>query len=112
MLHACQEEDQTQNQYITLKRPNTVLLHATVSGGVAYRGLFLGAMGEEIGTTDNVTDIYEMYRKAVAKMKKDAPACVLRQIPKFESTADKNLVLPAEAKQAHKKQEYPRCILQ
>ena len=108
MLQACQEEDQTQNQYITLKRQNTVLLHATVSGGVAYRGLFLGAMGEEIGTADNDTDIYEMFCKAVAKMKKDAPAC---QIPKFESTADKKLVLPAEAKQADNTHNSALCTL-
>ena len=105
-----QLSDPKQNKDITLTRPNTVLLHATVAGGKAYRGLFMGAMANEIASADNVTDIYEMFRKAATKMKKGAPACVLSQIPKFETTADKKLVLPAEAKQADNP-DGPLCIL-
>ena len=39
--------DPGSNQHITLTRPNTVLLLATVRGGVADRGVFSGAMANQ-----------------------------------------------------------------
>ena len=39
--------DPHQDQHITLTRPHTVLLLATVRGGVAYRGVFTGAMADQ-----------------------------------------------------------------
>ena len=49
--------DPLSNQHITLTRPHTVLLLATVRGGVAYRGVFTGAMADEFRSADGKKDI-------------------------------------------------------
>ena len=41
-----QLSDPHSHQHITLSRPHTVLLLATVRGGVAYRGVFTGASSD------------------------------------------------------------------
>ena len=81
-----QMSDPHKDQHITLTRPNTVLLLATVRGGVAYRGVFTGAMADQFRSADGETNIYAMFTEASSKCS--------QQNPKFESTAKKRLVLP------------------
>ena len=81
----------TQTLHVILTRPHTVLLLATVTGGVAYRGAFTGAFATQLSSSDGNTDIYSMYNQAVAVMKADGQ--YIDQNPKFESVTYKQLVL-------------------
>ena len=89
-----QLSDPGSNQHITLTRPHTVLLLATVRGGVAYCGVFTGAMADLFRSSDGNTDIYTMFNKAVDEMKRNHPLEISQQNPKFESVTDKVLDLP------------------
>ena len=71
-----------------------MLLLATVRGGVAYRGVFTGAMADQFRSSDGNTDIYTMFNKAVGEMKRNHPLEISQQNPKFESVTDKVLILP------------------
>ena len=84
--------DPLSNQHITLTRPHTVLLLATVRGGVAYRGVFTGAMADEFRSADGKKDIYAMFNSAAAEVA--ATLGCENQDPKFESTTKKTLILP------------------
>ena len=77
----------TQTLHVILTRPHTVLLLATVTGGVAYRGVFTGAMAQQFGQSDGKMDIYEMFTGAVASLEK-------QQIPEIRATLTKKLILP------------------
>ena len=77
----------TQTLHVILTRPHTVLLLATVTGGVAYRGVFTGAMAQQFGQSDGKMDIYEMFTRAVASLEK-------QQIPEIRATLTKKLILP------------------
>ena len=65
-----------------------MLLLATVRGGVAYRGVFTGAMADQFRSSDGITDIY------VGEMKRNHSLEVSQQNPKFESVIGKVLILP------------------
>ena len=80
------------DQHITLTRPHTVLLQATVRGGVAYRGQFTGSMAEELHSADGNKDIYAMFNDAAAKLREETDGDP--QNPRFESVTYKTLVLP------------------
>ena len=84
--------DPLSNQHITLTRPHTVLLLATVRGGVAYRGVFTGAMADEFRSADGKKDIYAMFTSAAAKVAA-TPGCE-NQDKRFESTTKKTFILP------------------
>lgn len=81
------------DRHIRLRRPNTVLLLATVAGDRAYRGFYTGAIADELRRVDGVTDIHDMHMKAVDKMKKDAS---LPQLPEYRATLLKQLILPID----------------
>ena len=68
--------DPLSNQHITLTRPHTVLLLATVTGGLAIRGAFTGALADQIRVSDGKTVIYCMFNKAVNSMIRNELACV------------------------------------
>ena len=87
-----QLSDPHRDQHITLTRPHTVLLLATVRGGVAYRGVFTGAMADQFRSADGSTEIHTMFTRAAAKVNQ-SPGCS-NQDPKFEGTLKKTLVLP------------------
>ena len=52
-----QLSDPNRDQHITLTGPNTLLILATVRGGVAYRGVFTGAMADQFRSADGEKDI-------------------------------------------------------
>ena len=90
-----QLSDPQRDQHITLTRPNTVLLLATVRGGVAYRGLFTGAMADQFRSADGKKDINAMFTLAAnsTRQRNDGlPGA--EQIPKLENTTHKFLILP------------------
>ena len=80
--------DPHHNKHIVLRRRHTALLMATVTGGIAYRGAFTGAIADELREADGKKDICSMYIRAAA-----APAC-RDQCPEFRMTLDKSLILP------------------
>ena len=90
-----QLSDPHTDQHITLTRPNTVLLLATVRGGVAYRGVFTGAMADQFRSADGKKDINAMFALAASSTKQKR-----EQIPFFGSTAHKILILPPVETQA------------
>ena len=51
---------------ITLERPHTVLLLASLRGGYATRDAYTNAMADEFRKADGRSDIYEMHSRAVA----------------------------------------------
>ena len=73
---------------ITLNRDNVVTLHATVSDGYAYRGVFTEALAEQFRKSDGKTDIYEMFVAAKGSVPRS------KQLPKMETTLGKKLFLP------------------
>lgn len=77
-----------QERHIVLDRPHTVLLLATVTGGVALRGAFTGAIAEAFRKADGKIDICEMFHEAVNSMSND------EQIPEMRVTTRKLLILP------------------
>ena len=82
----------TQALHITLSRPHTVLFLSTVTGGVAYRGVFTGALAEEFRRADGLTDVYTMFTRAVETSVIKIPT----QTPKLRTTLQKQLIpLPA-----------------
>ena len=80
--------DPHHNKHIVLRRRHTALLMATVTGGVAYRGAFTGAIANEFREADGKKDICSMYISAAADS-----AC-REQCPEFRMTLDKTLILP------------------
>ena len=85
--------DPHNNKHIVLRRPHTVLLLATVTGGEAIRGAFTGALADQFRAADGKTDIYTMFNRAVNIMIRNDAAC-RDQRPEMRITTDKNLVLP------------------
>ena len=61
-----------------------------MTGGLAIRGAFTGAIADELRKSDGQTDIYSMFTLAVNKLVRSEPL----QTPEMRSTADKFLVLP------------------
>ena len=84
----CQVVDPHRNKHIVLRRPHTVLLLATVTGGLAIRGAFTGAIAEVVRRSDGKTDICEMFHKAVDNMSDE------EQTPEMRVTTKKLLILP------------------
>mgnify|MGYP001792504309 FL=1 len=90
-----QLSDPHRDQHITLTRPHTVLLLATVRGGVAYRGVFTGAMADQFRSADGEKDINTMFTLAASlTVQKLVERNVPEQTPKLESTTNKFLILP------------------
>ena len=85
-----QFSDPYNDQHVSLCRPNTVLLLATVRGGVVVRGLFLKTIRKAISAADGKSDIYDMFNQAAAEV----IAQYSYQHPEFESVTDKKLILP------------------
>ena len=67
-------------RHIVLTREHTVLLLATVTGGVAYRGAFTSAVADQIRAADGKTDICTMFCKAAKNL-----SCE-KQCPEFRMT--------------------------
>ena len=61
---------------------------ATVTGGLAYRGAFTGAMANEFRGADGKIDICSMFISAAAD-----DVC-REQSPEFRMTLNKTLILP------------------
>ena len=74
---------------ITLERPHTVLLLASLRGGYATRGAYTNAMADEFRKVDGKSDIYEMHSRAVVSMQ---GGLTITQTPEFGSTLVKQLV--------------------
>ena len=77
----------TQTLNIILRRPHTVLLLSTVTGGLAYRGVFTGAIADEIRMSDGETDILTMFTRAAKKARSRG------QTPEVRSTMENTLFL-------------------
>lgn len=98
LVQACQvDNQQTSNppstKDVTLKRPNTVLLMATVFGKSAIRGLYTGAMAKQFAKADGFKTIHSMHENAVKEIQPDVVH--VGQIPIYQDTLDgKELALP------------------
>ena len=77
----------TQTLNIILRRPHSVLLLSTVTGGLAYRGVFTGAIADEIRMSDGETDILTMFTRAAKKARSRG------QTPEVRSTMENTLFL-------------------
>ena len=82
-----------EKKYITLERPNTLLLLSAVTGSFAKRGAYTGALAEQIAAADGVKIIEELQATARIEMLKNHPE-YKAQIPEMRSTLMKKLVLP------------------
>ena len=82
------------NKHVVLRRRHTALLMATVTGGLAYRGAFTGAIANEFRGADGKKDICSMFISAAAD-----DAC-REQCPEFKMTLDKTLILPPSVNNA------------
>ena len=72
-----------------------MLLIATVRGGVAYRGVFTGAMADQFRSADGEKDINTMFTLAASlTAQKLVERNMPEQTPKLESTTNKFLILP------------------
>ena len=81
-----------EDEHIVL-RIHTRYLLATVAGKQADRGLYTGAMAEQLKKVDGSTDIYNMHSKAIYAMRWNKPEC--RQEPEYRDTlSGKKLILP------------------
>ena len=85
MAMGCSKDDR-----ITLERPHTVLLLASLRGGYATRGAYTNAMADEFRKADGTSDIYEMHSRAVVSIQREL---AIIQTPEFRSTLAKLLVL-------------------
>ena len=75
-------------KHIVLDRQHTALLMATMTGGVAYRVAFSGAIADQFRRADGKIDICSMHKRAAADSRcKD-------QYPELRITLNKNLILP------------------
>ena len=81
------------SRYITLRRPHTLLLMSTVSGGSATRGAYTCAFVEQMAKADGVISIADMEARARTDMLKTNPNCE-GQVPEARTTLMKPLVLP------------------
>ena len=75
---------------ITLERPHTVLLLASLRGGYATRGAYTNAMADEFRKADGKSDIYDMHSRAVVSMQRKLKTT---QTPEIRSTLAKQIVL-------------------
>ena len=80
-------------KYITLERPNTLLLLSSITGGFAKRGAYTGALAEQIAKANGKSSIEDMQTTARIEMLKTHPD-YRGQIPEMRSTLMKRLVLP------------------
>ena len=78
----------TQTLNIILRRPHSVLLLSTVRGGLAYRGLFTGAIADQICMSDGETDIYTMFTRAAGMLTNQD------QTPEVRGPLEKSLIFP------------------
>ena len=62
-------QDKYKNQHITLDRPNTALLLATMRGGLALRGVFTGSLANQFRKADGKKDISAMFHDACVELK-------------------------------------------
>mgnify|MGYP001800853947 FL=1 len=78
---------------VILDRPHTLLLMSTVTGGVAIRGAFTGAMVRQFAKADGKTTINDMVTNAIVDMKKNEMEGY-DQTPEARNTLQKSLILP------------------
>ena len=78
-----QISDPQKDTHITLTRPHTVLLLATVRGGIAIRGAYTGAMADQFRSADWKTDISVMFDRASKIMDEREDCQYLGQCPEF-----------------------------
>ena len=97
IIQACQHTETTQieapadtdmamrsssaaDTHITLERPHTVILQATLRGGYAKRGGYSNSIAEQLRQADDKTDVHERLKHGDA------------QTPQFTSTLKKKLL--------------------
>ena len=88
---------EVEGKHIVLQRPHTLLLLSSITGGSAQRGLYTGALADQIASADGKTTIEEMQSRARVQMLQQHPDCSW-QIPEMRSTLLKRLVLPESKK--------------
>ena len=106
LLQACQHTETTQREapadtdmamrsssaadtHITLERPHTVILQATLRGGYAKRGAYSNAIAEQFKQADGKSDVYEMHSRALVSMRLKYGE---DQTPEFRSTLKRKLL--------------------
>ena len=82
-----------ESKYIVLRRPHTLLLLSSVSGGMAVRGAYTEAFTHQMSKSDGQLEIEQMQSRARIYMQKHHPGCS-SQIPEMRSTLMKMLKLP------------------
>ena len=101
VIQACQRHQQPgyasyqEQQHIVLRRPHTVLLHATVPDGTALRGSYTGALAAQLSKASEAKekmDINQAHTLAVNTMR--SSGANQKQVPMMQHTLEKFLVLP------------------
>lgn len=82
------------SRYVVLERPHTILLKATVNGGLAVRGLYPGALARQIQKADGNIRIEDMHLGAIAEMRSKGYS----QLPTCESLLILKLALPGKSR--------------
>ena len=82
-----------ESKYIVLRRPHTLLLLSSVSGGMALRGAYTEAFTHQMSKSDGRLEIEQMQSRARIYMQKNHPGSS-SQIPEMRSTLMKMLKLP------------------
>lgn len=82
----------TMPQHFKIQSRDVITMMATVDGEVAYRNFMIPMFAEELRSSANNGDIYEIFLKTHEKLVDRLPADA-RQIPEFRSTLTKKLCL-------------------
>lgn len=82
-----------ENKHIVLKRPHTLLLLSSVTGGLALRGAYTEAFTQQMSKSNGQLEIEQMQSRARINMQKHHPGSS-SQIPEMRSTLMKVLKLP------------------
>lgn len=87
------EGSQEIHRHVVLTRPHTLLLMASVVGGLAKRGEFTGALAKQIAKADGKVNIIEMVQNSIIDMN-SGKSEAHEQTPISRSTLQRTLILP------------------
>ena len=89
-------DDDYENIHVENKFSNTTLLLSTLHGQDAHRNHFIPALAEEIGKSDGVRTVHDMFITASHKMRSHPDVKYQSQIPEYRSSNSKLLIIPKQ----------------
>lgn len=88
--------DDYENIHVENTISNTTLLLSTLHGQDAHRNHFIPALAEEIGKSDGVRTVHDMFITASHKMRSHPDVKYQSQIPEYRSSNSKLLIIPKQ----------------